>query len=102
MDDSRQPPSIDQLEVRFEEEPREWLVTWVERLTESDAGMRKATLRTLRQFAERQPAALEPILTTLALFLTDEERSIRLTTAKLFVVVAEAEPDAVESVVSSR
>ncbi|WP_226040797.1 HEAT repeat domain-containing protein [Natrinema sp. DC36] len=100
MDDSRQPPSIDQLEVLFEEEPRERLVIWAERLTEREAGARKTTLRTLRQFAERQPAALEPVLTTLALFLTDEERSIRLTTAKLFVAVAEAEPDAVESVVS--
>ncbi|MFC6766060.1 sister chromatid cohesion protein PDS5 [Natrinema soli] len=100
MDDPRQPPSIDRLEDFFAEEPRAQLVTWVEQLTERDARTRKEALRTLRQFAERRPAALEPVLTPLALFLTDEERSIRLTTAKLFVVVAEAEPDAVTSVVS--
>lgn len=59
---------------------------------------RKAALRALRALATEQPAAFPPVLLGVVTFLTDEERSIRLTAAKLFVAVADVEPAAVGDV----
>jgi len=55
---------------------------------------RKAAARELRGLADEQPTAMGPLLPELARLLTDDDRSIRLTTAKLFVAVAREEPDA--------
>ncbi|WP_323740454.1 hypothetical protein [Halegenticoccus tardaugens] len=54
-------------------------------------------MHALRRLVEEQPREFEPILDEFTAFLTDDERSIRLTTAKLFVTVAEVDPDAVVS-----
>ncbi|ELY98738.1 HEAT repeat domain-containing protein [Natrialba aegyptia] len=99
MDDSTQPP-IDRLEAFLEGGPRERAVACLEQLAHDDAETRKTTLQALRQFATQQPSALEPVLPTLAHFLTDEERSVRLTTAKLIVAAAETDPNAAATVVS--
>ncbi|PCR91513.1 HEAT repeat domain-containing protein [Natrinema ejinorense] len=99
MDDSTQPSSPDRLEATLTDTPTE-VATWLEGVERDDAETRKTALRALRGVTETQPTALEPVLAPLSAFLTDEERSIRLTTAKLFVTVAEADPDAVSSVVS--
>ncbi|MGQ3413910.1 sister chromatid cohesion protein PDS5 [Natrinema sp. LN54] len=101
MDDSLQQSSVDRLAGALNSDTPKEAVTHLERLENRDKETRKAAVRAIRQFAETQPTALEPVLTTLPPFLTDEERSVRLTTAKLFVEVAEADPDAVSSVVPS-
>jgi HEAT repeat protein len=57
-----------------------------------------AALRALRPLADDEPTALTGILDELTGFLTHEERSVRLTTAKLFAAVAAADPAAVRPV----
>lgn len=101
MDDSPQSSSVDRLEATLDSAAFEEAVTHLERLRTHDMETRKATLQTVTQVAETQPSRLKPILETLTLFLTDEERSVRLTTAKLFVEIAAADPDGVSSVVPS-
>lgn len=60
-----------------------------------DADRRRAALRAVRTAADDDPAAMEPLLPATVTFLTDGERSIRLTAAKLFVAAAETEPSTV-------
>jgi hypothetical protein len=62
---------------------------------------RKETLRALRTLAEDRPATVAAVGSSLVPFLRDEERSVRLTTAKLFVALAEATPESVVPVVPS-
>ena len=59
-----------------------------------DADDRRAAIRTVRAAAADDPAAMEPLLPAAVAFLTDDERSVRLRTAKLFVTVARASPSA--------
>ncbi|WP_436343589.1 HEAT repeat domain-containing protein [Natronorubrum sp. FCH18a] len=99
MDDSTQPSPAGRLDALLEDDRSEEAVACLERLTAADTETRKTALRALREGAETKPDALEPVLTALTPFLTDEERSIRLTTAKLFATVAQAEPEAASSVV---
>lgn len=54
-----------------------------------------AALRALRSLAEEQPTAVTGLLDTVPEYLTHEDRSVRLTTAKLFATVAASEPPAV-------
>jgi HEAT repeat protein len=68
---------------------------------EAPAEKRKATVRALRTLVEDDPAAVGEAATAVAQFLGDEEQSVRLTTAKLFVELAEAEPSVVVPVVPS-
>ncbi|ELY63170.1 sister chromatid cohesion protein PDS5 [Natrinema versiforme] len=101
MDDSPQPSSVDRLEAALDSAAFEEAVTHLERVETHDMETRKAALQTVTKIAETQPSTLEPILETVTSFLTDEERSVRLTTAKLFVEIAAADPDGVSSVVPS-
>lgn len=101
MDDSIQPPSADWFETLLENGSSEDVVARLEELDGADSKTRKTAIRPLRQLAETRPSLLEPIVSALTAFLTDEQRSIRLTTVKLFVTVAEADPDAVSSVAPS-
>jgi len=64
----------------------------------ASAESRKAALRRLRETAGEQTAPLAP---ELASFLTDGERSVRLTAAKLFVAAARADPSAVTDCVGA-
>ncbi|WP_226482840.1 HEAT repeat domain-containing protein [Natrinema amylolyticum] len=100
MDDSTQPPPIDRITAALDDGSQERAVTHLKQLRRDDTERQKTVLRKLRQIAEERPTTLEPVLTTLTRFLTDEERSVRLTTAKLFVAVAEADPKAGSAVVS--
>jgi HEAT repeat protein len=61
---------------------------------DSSAADRKAALRAVRDLADEQSVSVEPLLPELTAHLTDEERSVRLTAAKLFVAVAREEPSA--------
>lgn len=68
-------------------------------LTECEPGEVGSALRALRDMAGAQPTALTGMLEPLTTYLTHEERSVRLTTSKLFATVASAEPAAVAPVV---
>jgi HEAT repeat protein len=70
-------------------------------LATAPATERKAATRELRGLAQQRPEAVASVLSALADFLTDEERAIRLRTAKLFVTVARANPDAAVPTVES-
>lgn len=60
---------------------------------------RKELLRRLRSHMSEHGGDLSLLVSAFVPFLTDEERSVRLTTAKLFVTVAEADPDAIVSTI---
>lgn len=68
---------------------------------ESSAADRKAALRAVRDLADEQSVSVEPLLPELTAHLTDDERSVRLTAAKLFVAVARSEPSAVAEYVDA-
>lgn len=63
-------------------------------LERAAADDRKNALQAIRSLADDRSTALPAIAPALEPFLTDEERSIRLTTAKTFVAMASADPDA--------
>ena len=100
-DDSTAPPAADRLTDRVEAREYDAARSALEALADRDANDRKTTLRELRSFAADRPAAVRPLCPALASFLADDERAVRLTTAKLFVAVAEADPDAVVAVVDA-
>jgi hypothetical protein len=58
-------------------------------------------LRAVRDFAAERPRSVEELVDPLSTFLTDEDRAVRLTTAKLFVTLAQAAPDAVRPAVDA-
>lgn len=95
MDDSTDLPSNEDVAERVGSEAREAVRACLERDGSTSAEDRKRALRALRTLAAERPAAVAPHLAELVPFLTDEERAVRLTTAKLFVAVAESDPAAV-------
>lgn len=101
MSDPGQPPSLDRLTALLEEAPHEEVVACLDRLGATEAETRKRALRAVRNSIEDSPSGLEELATPLAAFLTDEDRAVRLTTAKLFVALAQSEPAAVLPVVDA-
>lgn len=99
MSDSNQPPSPDAIAAAVEEENAEKAVSRLERLAEGETGGRKEALRKLKPLAADRSAILGPLVPSLPPFLTDEERAVRLTTAKLIVAIAEPNPGAVRPIV---
>jgi len=112
MDEST-PPAADDVHALLERDEHGELALAVDRLRAATPEERKEAIRSLRAAVEADSApgadstveagsavdlqgmaALEP-------FLDDDERAVRLTTAKLFVAVAEADPDAVAPAVES-
>lgn len=68
---------------------------WLDRLHDSDAADRKRTLRAIRNEVQANPGTFQVPATPLAAFLTDPDRAVRLTTAKLFVTLAKSDPSVV-------
>mgnify|MGYP006286436151 CR=1 FL=1 len=101
MTDSDQPPSPDRLTVLLEDEAHEETVACLDRLDAADADARKRALRATRNVAEERPRVFDGLAAPLATFLTDDDRAVRLTTAKLFVTLARSEPAVVVAVVES-
>jgi len=95
MSDPEQPPTPDRLTALLEEAPYEEAVACLDRLGTADAETRKRALRAVRNSIEDSPGSLEELASPLAAFLIDEDRAVRLTTAKLFVTLANSEPAAV-------
>lgn len=101
MDDSRTDPSSARAVDLLDAGDHEAVAACLERIETEAASSRKRTLRALRSLAEDRPAAFAGVVPALTPFLTDGERSIRLTTAKLLVAVAEADPSAVVPALSA-
>jgi hypothetical protein len=76
-------------------------VVCLEQLREADAETRKRALRRLRELADECPETLAPLPSALTPFLTDEDRSVRLSTAKLFVALARERPAGLRAHVSA-
>ncbi|AFK21231.1 hypothetical protein E6P09_17305 (plasmid) [Haloferax mediterranei ATCC 33500] len=101
MTDSGQPPSPDRLINLVAGEDHEEAVACLDRLNAADADARKRVLRALRGLAEECQSSFDGLAVALATFLNDDDRAVRLTTAKLFVTLAQSEPGVVLPVVES-
>jgi hypothetical protein len=101
MDDSTHPPPADRIVDLLERNTWDEAIGCLDRIETAPADDRKALFRSLKPVAEDRTALLEPILSALGPFLEDEERSVRLTTAKLVVRVAASRPEAVVPLVPS-
>ncbi|WP_435147124.1 HEAT repeat domain-containing protein [Halobaculum sp. P14] len=95
MSEPDQPPTPDRLTSLLEERDHQETVACLDRLGAADAETRKRALRAVRNVAEEPPGSFDGLARPLSTFLTDEDRAIRLTTAKLFVTLAQSEPAAV-------
>ncbi|WP_132059148.1 HEAT repeat domain-containing protein [Halorussus amylolyticus] len=95
MDSPPDRPPVERLTDLVKEGDRDEAVACLERFETASADGRKAALGALRSLADERPVALEPLTPTLRTFLADDDRAVRLRTAKLFVALAEATPDAV-------
>jgi HEAT repeat protein len=92
MSDAAQPPTPDHLRELLADDALEVAATCLDRLAAGDVGSRKGAIRVLHDFVERRPDVFEQLAVPVSAFLTDEDRAVRLTTAKLFVALARAEP----------
>ncbi|WP_435197466.1 HEAT repeat domain-containing protein [Natronomonas sp. EA1] len=95
MSEPDQPPTPDRLTSLLEEGNLEETVACLDRLGAADAETRKRALRAVRNVAEEPRGSFDGLARPLSTFLTDEDRAVRLTTAKLFVTLAQSEPAAV-------
>lgn len=94
MDDPTQ-PSVEQLTQSVETGAYDDATASLRRFETASVDTRKAAVRTVRRLANERPVAVGKLLPALAPFLTDDDRSVRLTTSKLFVAVARESPSAV-------
>jgi hypothetical protein len=101
MTEPDRPPSPDCLTELLEREAREETAACLDRLSAADADARKRAVQTLRNSAEERPRAFDGLAGPLAAFLNDDNRAVRLTTAKLFVALARSEASVVLPVVES-
>jgi HEAT repeat protein len=95
MSDPDQPPAPDRLTGLLTEGNHQETVACLDRVGAADAETRKRTLRAVREWVEGTPRTFDGLAGPLATFLTDGDRAVRLTTAKLFVTLARSEPAAV-------
>jgi len=91
MSDSDQPPPPDHLSELLREGTHEETLACLDRLGAADTEIRKRALRAVRDVAAEWPHSVKELVDPLSTFLTDEDRAVRLTTAKLFVVLAQSE-----------
>ena len=94
-------PSVDRVVALLEESTPDAAIECLDAMLSHSVDERKEVLRSLRAVADDRPTLMSPLCPTLTSFLTDDERSIRLSTAKLCVAIASADPAAVESVVDA-
>ena len=95
MSEPDQPITPDHLTDLLEEGAHEETVACLDRLGAADAETRKRALRAVRNAAEGPPRHFGSLAGPLSTFLTDDDRAVRLTTAKLFVTLAQSDPAAV-------
>ncbi|MDZ7745891.1 MAG: HEAT repeat domain-containing protein [Halobacteriales archaeon] len=95
MTEPDQPPTPDRLPELLKQGTHEEIVASLDRLGAAETETRKRALRAVRDVATERPRSVEELIDPLSTFLTDEDRAVRLTTAKLFVTLAEVEPEVV-------
>jgi HEAT repeat protein len=83
----------------LERSDSEALIALTSDLPVASTETRKAGVQELKTAVADDSTTVGPVLPVCKTLLEDDERSVRLTTAKLFVAVAKAEPDAVVSCV---
>jgi len=101
MNGSDPPPSCGRLLERLEAGADREAAACLDRLRAAETDVRKRVLRGVRQAADEQAGRFDGIAPSFAAFLTDDDRAVRLTTAKLFVTLAASEPGAVVPVVDA-
>jgi HEAT repeat protein len=85
----------------LDEGAHEEAVACLDQLGATDAETRKRALRSVRDVATERPRSGEELSDALSAFLTDDDRAVRLTTAKLFVALAQSEPEIVLPIVDA-
>ncbi|QCW03734.1 HEAT repeat domain-containing protein [Natrinema pallidum] len=101
MTDSNQPPTPDRLTALLDDGDHEAVGAELARVGTADADARKRALRAARADVEERPGAFDGLAAPLATFLIDDDRAIRLSSAKLFVTLAASAPGAVRPVIDS-
>lgn len=99
MSDPDQPPAPADLIELIEDGDHEEARVCLDRLDAADPETRKQVLRAIRDIVEEHASPFAELASPLVTFLTDDDRAVRLTTAKLFVSLARSEPRVVEPVV---
>lgn len=95
MSEPDQPPTPDHLTALLKEGDHQGTVACLDQVGAADAETRKRSLRAVRDVAEEQSRSFNGLASPLSTFLTDDDRAVRLTTAKLFVTLSRVEPAAV-------
>lgn len=101
MDDSSETTQVNNLLEYVTAGETRKAIACLDRVETMPASRRKEILRVLQSFADDEPTALSPLTATLARFLTDDKRAIRLLSAKILVALATADPSTVESITPS-
>ena len=101
MTDSDQPPTADRLIELLGDGDGEAVAGCLDRIGAAEPDVRKRALRAVRDEADERAVAFDGLAAPLAAFLTDDDRAVRLTTAKTFVALARSEPGTVRSVVDA-
>ncbi|WP_424009169.1 HEAT repeat domain-containing protein [Haloferax denitrificans] len=94
MDDTRRASPLERLVEAVETRADEEVSDSLGAVRTASAEDRKQALRELRGLADDRPTAFESFLPAVTPFLTDDDRAVRLLTAKALVAVAAAAPDA--------
>jgi HEAT repeat protein len=99
MTESDHPLAPETLTELLDDEDRSATVSYLQRLQTSNPDTRKRSLRAIKEVAADSPSLLVELGEPCATFLTDDNRAVRLTTAKLFVTLARSHPEIVRPVV---
>ena len=101
MEGASDPSPSDRVIELLEENAHGEASTYLEGIPAHSVDDRKTTIQSLQSVAADRPALVGSLCPVLTTFLEDEERSVRLSTAKLFVAVGEADAASVEPVVDA-
>jgi hypothetical protein len=97
MDDATLSEPAARLRTLLDRGERAAAVSHLEQFADDGVEERKAAVQSLQPIAREDAAMLGPLCDALLAFLEDDERAVRLMTAKLLVSVAESSPDSVVS-----
>jgi HEAT repeat protein len=101
MDNTVEPPPVEILIQQLRDGTTDGIGDAFRAYGTAETERRKQLLRSIRSLATDDVDTVSPVVSALASFLTDDDRSVRLTTAKLFVVIATEDSDAVVRVVDT-
>ncbi|QLC35323.1 HEAT repeat domain-containing protein (plasmid) [Halarchaeum sp. CBA1220] len=99
MDDSASPPTTRDLRAHLDAGAFDAIRKALERYRRGASDERQAALRALTAVAEDDPERLGPLVDALEPFLVDDDRAVRLLSAKLLVTLADVAPTDVLAVV---